>query len=76
MVLTPQEVESVLNGLKGVLPLMAGLWYGSGLRLMECLRLWVQDVDFGYRGKSGCVTPEVARIGSCLRIPVQIEHPF
>ena len=28
---------------------MAGLLYGSGLRLMECLRLRVQDIDFGYR---------------------------
>ncbi len=33
----------------GVHQLMAGLLYGSGLRLMECLRLRVQDVDFGYR---------------------------
>jgi site-specific recombinase XerD len=23
--------------------------YGAGLRLMECVRLWVKDVDFGYR---------------------------
>ena len=46
VVLTPQEVESVLNGLTGVHQLMAGLLYGSGLRLMECLRLRVQDVDF------------------------------
>ncbi len=28
---------------------MAGLLYGSGLRLMECVRLRVKDVDFGYR---------------------------
>ena len=28
--------------------LMAGLLYGSGLRLMECVRLRVKDVDFGY----------------------------
>jgi integron integrase len=27
---------------------MAGLLYGSGLRLMECVRLRVKDVDFGY----------------------------
>src|SRR5215208_2750099 len=28
---------------------MAGLLYGSGLRLMECVRLRVKDLDFGYR---------------------------
>jgi integrase len=49
VVLTPQEVRSLLNGMNGVHRLMAGLLYGSGLRLMECLRLRVQDVDFGYR---------------------------
>jgi integron integrase len=49
VVLTRQEVESVLNCLNGIYQLMAGLLYGSGLRLMECLRLRVQDVDFGYR---------------------------
>ncbi len=27
---------------------MAGLLYGSGLRLMECVRLRVKDIDFGY----------------------------
>jgi hypothetical protein len=49
VVLTRQEVESVLSCLNGIFQLMAGLLYGSGLRLMECLRLRVQDVDFGYR---------------------------
>lgn len=42
---------------------MASLLYGSGLRLLECLRLRVQDVDFGRReitvrqGKGGSVDP-------------------
>ncbi|PYL45057.1 MAG: hypothetical protein DMF40_16200 [Verrucomicrobia bacterium] len=34
--------------LHGTTRLMAGLLYGSGLRLMECVRLRVKDVDFGY----------------------------
>ena len=29
--------------------LMAGLLYGAGLRLMECIRLRIQDLDFPYR---------------------------
>jgi integron integrase len=46
VVLTRQEVQAVLGQLKGDNKLMAGLMYGSGVRLMECLRLRVQDLDF------------------------------
>jgi len=46
VVLTSQEVRRVFNHLKGTKLLMAGLMYGSGLRLTECLRLRVQDIDF------------------------------
>lgn len=35
--------------LKGVHLIMAYILYGSGMRLMECVRLRVQDIDFGYR---------------------------
>jgi integron integrase len=47
VVLTRQEVQSLLQPLRGVPRLMAYLLYGSGLRLLECCRLRVQDVDFG-----------------------------
>jgi integrase len=40
------EVKRVFTHVYGVTKLMAGLLYGSGLRLMECLRLRVKDVDF------------------------------
>ena len=46
VVLTRGEVSSLLDMLTGVNQLMAGLLYGSGLRIMECVRLRVQDVDF------------------------------
>ncbi|MEW5942992.1 MAG: integron integrase [Pseudomonadota bacterium] len=46
VVLTIGEVKSVLDRLEGTLWLMASLLYGSGLRLMECVRLRVKDVDF------------------------------
>ncbi len=49
VVLTPTEARTVLAQLEGTKWLMASLLYGSGLRLMECLRLRVKDVDFGYR---------------------------
>jgi integron integrase len=45
-VMTRQEVKSVLANLTGDKWLMASLMYGAGLRLMECLRLRVQDIDF------------------------------
>ena len=48
-VLTRDEVHRVFAHLSGVDLLMAPLLYGSGLRLMECLRLRVKDLDFDYR---------------------------
>lgn len=45
VVMTREEVKAVLGELEGESWLMASLLYGSGLRLMECLRLRVQDVD-------------------------------
>ena len=46
VVLTREEVKTVLGHLAGDKRLMASLMYGAGLRLMECLRLRVQDIDF------------------------------
>ncbi len=46
VVLTRDEVRAVLQPLDGVPRLMACLLYGAGLRLLECCRLRVQDVDF------------------------------
>jgi integron integrase len=48
VVLTRVEVRRIFSQLHGTTKLMAGLLYGSGLRLMECVRLRVKDVDFGY----------------------------
>ncbi len=47
-VLTRAEVSSILDQLNGARWIMAGLLYGAGLRLRECLKLRVKDVDFGY----------------------------
>ncbi len=46
-VLTQEEVQRLLAAITGKHALMAKLLYGGGLRLMECIRLRVQDVDFG-----------------------------
>ena len=47
VVLTKREVKRVLSNLSGVPLLVVQLLYGGGLRLNECLRLRVKDVDFG-----------------------------
>jgi len=66
-VLTPDET--------GAHWLMAGLLYGSGLRLMECLRLRVKDVDFAYHqilvrdGKGG------KGVASPLDRAARVEQP-
>ena len=46
VVLTRQEVTAVLNRMSGVYGLLARLLYGTGMRLMEVIRLRVKDVDF------------------------------
>lgn len=48
MVLTPAEIRALLSFLPAHIRLPAQLMYGSGLRLMEAMRLRVQDVDFDY----------------------------
>src|SRR5262249_739897 len=48
VVLTRDEVHKIFARMHGTSRLMAALLYGSGLRLMECVRLRVKDVDFGY----------------------------
>jgi integron integrase len=74
VVFTPAEARAVLAHLKGDYRLMADLLYGSGLRLMECLRLRIKDVDFGYNRVT-------VRDGKGLRervalLPQQLRQPL
>lgn len=48
VVFTKEEARAVLSRLTGSARLMAHLLYGSGLRLMECMRLRIKDIDLGY----------------------------
>jgi integron integrase len=45
VVLTRDEIRKVFSHLHGTSKLMAGLFYGSGLRLLECARLRIKDID-------------------------------
>lgn len=49
VVLTRTEVAAVIGHMRGVPWLVAGLLYGSGLRILEALRLRIKDLDFEYR---------------------------
>ncbi len=72
-VLSRNEVKRLLAQVDGTPALMLGLLYGAGLRLMECLRLRVKEVDFdrgviavrdGKGGKDRVVMlPEMVRAG-------------
>jgi integron integrase len=52
VVLTRAEVQAVIRELSGTYRLMAQLLYGSGLRLLECVRLRVKDLDFAQHALS------------------------
>jgi integron integrase len=71
VVLSREEVRRVMSCLTGSKWIMAGLLYGSGLRLMECIRLRVKDVDFSYK-------QIVVRDGKCQKdrvtmLPVKVN---
>jgi integron integrase len=75
VVLTPEEVRAVLVRVDGTAGLILKLLYGTGMRILECLRLRVKDVDFARReilvrdgkGAKDRVTVLPARIALPLR---------
>lgn len=77
VVMTRDEVKAVLSNLAGDKWLMASLMYGAGLRLMECLRLRVQDLDFSrneilVRDGKGA-KDRITMLPVSLKVPLQ-EH--
>jgi integron integrase len=75
VVLSRGEVSRLLACLDGIHGTMAALLYGTGMRLMECIRLRVKDIDFDYRqilvrdgkGQKDRVVPLPARLIDRLR---------
>lgn len=49
VVLTVDEVHSLLSHMQGTTQLMAQVLYGAGLRVFECVTLRIKDIDFGAR---------------------------
>ena len=78
-VLSPAEVQAVLARLRGTMLTMATLMYGSGLRLLECARLRIKDIDFARgeitvrdgKGQKDRVTVLPAKVGDALRAHVE-----
>lgn len=79
VVFTRAEAQKVIAQLSGDHRLMTELLYGSGLRLMECLRLRIKDVDFGYnqitvrdgKGQRDRVTIMPSRLKRRLRLQLE-----
>jgi len=75
--MTRDKVKAVLANLNSDKWLMASLMYGAGLRLMECLRLRVQDIDFArneivVRGGKGA-KDRVTMLPESLKKPLQVH---
>jgi integrase len=76
-VLTKEEALQVIGALSGTHALMGKLLYGTGMRLMECLRLRVKDLDFAQwqiivRDGKG-MDDRVTMLPASLVVPLQ-EH--
>lgn len=79
VVLTRSEIQLLLEQFSGKKGMMASLLYGTGMRLMECLRLRVKDIDFGYNqilvrsGKGGKdrVTPLPTKLAESLKLHIK-----
>ena len=67
-------MKRVFAHLHGVPKIMAGLLYGSGLRLMECVRLRVEDIDF----ELAQITVRDAKRGRdrITMLPINLTDPF
>ena len=66
VVLTHEEVDRLLAALSGTAGLMARLLYGTGMRLMECVRLRVKDIDWGH----GYIVVHGGKGGKHRRVPL------
>ena len=79
VVLTPAEVRALLERMDGVEALVSKVLYGSGLRLMEALRLRVKDLDFEQReltvrdGKGGKDRRSMLPLGVGERLREQLQ---
>jgi integrase len=85
IVMTTDEVSIMLSNLSGIQLLLVSIIYGGGLRLMEVVRLRIQDIDFGYqqiiirnaKGNKERVVPLPVKITDSLKKQisnVRVQH--
>ena len=74
VVFTRQEIREIMQYLSGEKWLMANIIYGAGLRLMECLRLRVKDIDFSYNQIT--VRDGKGQQDRITMLPESIKHPL
>jgi len=74
VVLTPDEVQALLETMRGTNRLVAGLLYGAGLRLSETLRLRVKDLDFDY--EQIVVRQGKGKKDRCTLFPTSLKGPL
>ena len=80
VVLSRKEIMAILAQLQGIHKLLVSLLYGTGMRLLEGLRLRVQDIDFSYRrihvhqakGKKDRYVPLPDSLVKSLRAQIEI----
>jgi len=66
VVLTHDEIQRLFTELNGIYLLMSRLMYGSGMRILECLRLRVKDIEFTYK----TISVLDAKGGKSRRVPL------
>jgi len=74
VVFTKEEVRAILTRLDGTKWLMANILYGSGLRLMECVRLRIKDVDFDYNQIA--IRDAKGQQDRMTMLPVSLKEPL
>lgn len=74
LVFTREDARAILINLEGSKWIVAALLYGAGLRLLECLRLRVKDIDFGY--KQITVRDGKGAKDRITMLPATVEEPL
>lgn len=73
-VLSPSEAKAILQCMTGKTGLAASLLYGTGLRINECVTLWVQDIDL--TNHSICVRNTKGRQSRVTLLPKKLIEPL
>lgn len=79
VVLAPNEVKALFTEIPGIRGLMVRLMYGTGMRVIECVRLRILDIDFSYqqitvrdsKGKKDRVVPLPQKLAGYIQAQIE-----